>query len=314
VGQQANTVERKIARIASAAHGLVTHQQLLRAGITPAEIRSRRRSGLLITEYRGVCRVGHRAPTVEARYLAAVLACGDKALLSGAAAAHLLGLLKGPAPAPEVTAPSKRRVKGVRTRRSPRMDPAAGIRWRGVPVTSVAQTLVDLAAVLDENALARACHEAGVQHGTTPAKVAAILDRHPSVKGSGKLRRILLGDTRVTLSKVESRFLAWMRAADLPLPETNRVAGGRRVDCRWPAQRLTVELDSYRYHSSRHAWEQDRLREREAHARGDDFRRYTYGDVFESPELMLAELRTLLKPGNVPTGCRDTTSGRHGAR
>jgi hypothetical protein len=66
------------------------------------------------------------------------------------------------------------------------------------------------------------------------------------------------------------------------------------VDCRWPEHRLTVELDSYRYHNSRHAWEQDRLREREAHARGDRFRRYSYGDVFERPAPMLAELRVLL--------------------
>jgi hypothetical protein len=78
------------------------------------------------------------------------------------------------------------------------------------------------------------------------------------------------------------------------LPQTNRPAGSRRVDCRWPEQRLTVELDSYRYHQSRHAWEQDRHREREAHARGDDFRRYTYGDVFDDPRMMLAELRALL--------------------
>jgi very-short-patch-repair endonuclease len=294
-------VERKIARMAGSAHGLVTNRQLRGARVTAAEIRSRRGSGLLIDEHRGVYRVGHRARSVEARYLAAVLACGDKALLSGVAAAHLLGLLKGPAPVPEVTAPTKRRVKGVRTRRSPGMDPAAGIRWRGVPVTSVAQTLIDIAAVLDEDALARACHEAGVQHGTTPAQVAAILEHHPSVKGSAKLRRIMLGDTRVTLSKLESRFLGRMGAAKLPLPETNRPAGGRRIDCRWPEQRLTVELDGYRYHSSRHAWEQDRRRERQAYARGDDFRRYTYDDVFKDPELMLAELRKLLKPDTVPT-------------
>jgi hypothetical protein len=74
----------------------------------------------------------------------------------------------------------------------------------------------------------------------------------------------------------------------------NRKAGERRVDCRWPDHNLTVELDSYRYHSSRHAWELDRRREREAYARGDDFRRYTRNDVFEGPELILAELRGLL--------------------
>jgi hypothetical protein len=83
----------------------------------------------------------------------------------------------------------------------------------------------------------------------------------------------------------------------LPLPVTNRPAGGRRVDCRWPDRRLTVELDSYTYHRSRHAWEQDRRREREAYARGDEFRRYTYGGVFERPARMLAELRSLLATG-----------------
>ena len=104
------------------------------------------------------------------------------------------------------------------------------------------------------------------------------------------------GDTRVTLSKLESRFLERLKAAGLPLPQTNRPADGRRVDCRWPDLNLTVELDSYRYHPSRHAWEQDRRREREARARDDEFRRYTYGDVFERPELMMAELRALLEP------------------
>ena len=91
-------------------------------------------------------------------------------------------------------------------------------------------------------------------------------------------------------------------------PQTNRPAGGRRVDCRWPEHRLTVELDSYRYHHSRHAWEQDRRREREARARGDEFRRYTYGDVFEHPAAMLAELRKLLpvrtRPRTAPARAR----------
>ena len=100
----------------------------------------------------------------------------------------------------------------------------------------------------------------------------------------------------VTLSALEKRFLARLSEADLPQPQTNRMAGGRRVDCRWAEQRLTVELDSYRYHASRYAWEQDHRRAREARARGDEFRRYTYVDVFEEPRLMLTELRALLAP------------------
>jgi very-short-patch-repair endonuclease len=294
-------VEKKLARMATAAHGLLTHAQLLGADVTPAQIRSRLRKGLLTVEHRGVYRYGHRAPSDECRYLAAVLACGDGALLSGLAAAYLLGLVKGPAPTPEVTTRTNRRVKGVKTHRSRVIVPSDAVRCRGVPVTSPARTLVDIAGVLGESALARACHEAGVRYGTAPADVEARLSKAPKAKGAAKLRRVLRGDTPVTLSNLEARFLARLRAADLPLPETNRDAGGRWVDCRWPDQRLTVELDGYRYHSSRYAWEQDRRREREAYARGDDLRRYTYGDVFERPALMLAELRKLLRPGTNPT-------------
>jgi hypothetical protein len=285
-----------LARLASAAHGLVTHAQMVDAGITRGEIRWRLGTGALLREHPGVYRVGHRAPSVEARYLAAVLACGEGAVLSGRAAGYLYGLLKGSAPVPEVTAPTERRVMGVRTRRSRDLTPQQTTTWRGIPITTVARTLVDLAAVLDEAELARACHEAGVLHGTTPAQVDAVLSRRPHSRGAGTLRRIMSGNIRVTLSKLESRFLERLSAAGLPLPLTNRPAGGRRVDCRWPAMRLTVELDSYRYHHSRHAWEQDRRREREARARGDEFRRYTYCDVFESSQLMMRELRTLLVP------------------
>ena len=226
--------------------------------------------------------------------MAAVLACGKRALLSGRAAGFVWGLLKGLAPPPEVTTPTERRIHAVRTRRTRAIDRRDATTWLGIPVTTVARTLVDLAAVLPADELARACHEAGVRHGTTPAHVEPVLERRPNSPGARKLRQIMRGDIRVTLSRLEAKFLARLRDAGLPLPKTNRPAGGRRVDCRWPELRLTVEVDSYRYHHSRHAWEQDRRREREAHARGDDFRRYTHGDVFERPRLMLAELRALL--------------------
>lgn len=275
---------------------MVTRAELLGAGITAGEIKQRLASGALLREYRGVYRVGHRAPSTEARYMAAVKACGDAALLSGRAAAHLLGLVKGGSPPPEVTAPTEHRKEGIVTRRSRHLDPREATTWKGIPVTTVARTLVDLAAVLAVDDLARACHEAGVLYRTTPAAVEAVLARRPNRPGASQLRRILRGEVHVTLSKLETRFLAVLQEVNLPLPETNRPAGGRRVDCRWPARRLTVELDSYRYHHTRHAWEQDRRREREARARGDEFRRFTYGDVVEDTRLMLGELRPLLLP------------------
>ena len=142
-----------------------------------------------------------------------------------------------------------------------------------------------------------------MQYRTTPRQVEAVLQRLPNAPGAAKLRRIMRGDTKVVLSKLEKRFLKLLREAGLPLPQTNRPAGAKRVDCRWPDHKLTVELDSYRFHNSRHSWEQDRRREREARARGDEFRRYTWTDVFEEPGPMLADLRTLLsRPATIPLG------------
>jgi very-short-patch-repair endonuclease len=190
---------------------------------------------------------------------------------------------------PEVTAPTERRIPGIRTHRN--RTPVEATVWRGIPVTSPARTLVDLSSVLAVADLARACHEAGIRYGTAPGEVEAILGGRPGAKA---LRRVLRGDEHVLLSALERRFIALMRREGLPLPVANRPAGGRYVDFRWVEQRLTVEVDGYRYHSSRHAWELDRRREREAYARGDDFRRYTYGDVFEEPGPMLRELHRVL--------------------
>lgn len=232
------TVAQVLAKIAEEAHGVVTRGELLRAGVSRAVIKQRAKKGELLREHRGVYRVGHRAPCVEATYLAAVRACGDGALLSGMAAARHLGLLRGAVTPPEVVTPTERRVAGVRTRRSRCIDPRDATVWNRIPVTSVARTLVDLAGVLGVDDLARACHEAGVRHGTTPADVRAVIERRPMSAGAGRLRRILDGDVHVTLSKLEARFLARLRQVNLALPETNRPADGRRVDCRWPDQHL----------------------------------------------------------------------------
>jgi very-short-patch-repair endonuclease len=290
------TVEEVLARIARRQHGVVTRKQLLDAGVSSDEIRWRLRQGSLIRVHAGVYRVGHKAPNIEARYHAAVLACGEGAVLSGEAAAYLWGLVKGTAPPPEVTAPKRRRVKGVRTRHARRAETEATLR-HGIPITTVPRTLVDLSSLLQLDDLARACHEAGVLHRTTPRHVEAVLEHRPNTPGARRLRKVLRGEAHVTLSTLERRFLERLREARLPLPITNKPAGEKRVDCRWPQHKLTVELDSYRFHNSRHAWEQDRRREREAHARGDQFRRYTRDDVFEQPQPMLGELSALLRVG-----------------
>jgi very-short-patch-repair endonuclease len=289
------TVEEVVAMLAARSHGVVTRRELYLAGITTSQIKGRMQSGALIPVHRGVFRVGHCAPSLEARYMAAVKACGDRSLLAGRAAAHLFGLLKSPPSLPEVLTPTEHRIDGVIAHRSLGIKRTDATQWRGVPVTSVPRTLVDLAGGLSEPALARAVHEGEVRFRITPDQVEKILARRHNWPGARNLRRILWGEVPVSLSRLESAFIAAVRGAGLPIPKTNRPAGTRRVDCRWPEHRLTVELDSYRYHHSRHAWEQDRQREREARARGDDFRRYTWADVIENPPPMLADLRSLLR-------------------
>jgi hypothetical protein len=289
MGPQSRTVERIIAELAFAANGVVSREELLAAGIAPHVVRDRIRNGLLIREYPGVYRVGHRAPSPLATYSAAVKAGGEGAVLAGFAAAWLLGLIRGDAPPPEVITCTPRTLQGVLTRCCKRMSPRETSELHGIRVTTVPRTLVDLAPRLEADQLARVFHEAMVRYDTKPEQVEPLLRGRTS---AAKLRAVMYGETPVHLSKVEARLYEELRAAGLRLPETNKRVGNRYLDCRWPG--LTVEIDSYRYHGSRHAWERDRVRERVARARRDDFRTFTWGDVFERPGAMLAELREAL--------------------
>jgi hypothetical protein len=289
VGTQKRNVERVIGRLATSAKGIVTARELLDAGVSKRQIHHRLKTGALLREHPGVYRVGHRAPNFESSYMAAVKARGEGALLSGFAAAYLLGLIKGKPPPAEVTAPTDR----AGARYSPSICRNDAITWKGIPATSVPRTLIDLAPRMSADRLARVCHEASVLHKTTPAMVGRLLRQN--TPGGAKLRAVLLGDAKVLLSKLERRFVERLKEAGLPIPDTNKPAGGRRVDCRWPDHGLTVELLSFTFHNSRYAWEQDQRRQREAYACGDGFRTYTWHDVFDEPGPMMRELLELLR-------------------
>jgi predicted transcriptional regulator of viral defense system len=294
MGAQDRKVTRLVGRIASKAHGVVTMDELRDAGVSRREVARRLQSGLLLPEFRGVYRVGHRAPSPEARYMAAVKAAGEGGVLSGLAAAWAWALIRTGPPLPEVTCPTERRISGVRTRRSRRLDPRETTLWKRIPITTVPRTLVDLPSMLSFDDLTKAVHEADVRHGTRPGHIEAVLARYPNARGATTLRAIARGDLPTLLSKLERHFRALLRTNALELPHTNRKRGAHYVDCRWPRHRLTVELDSYRFHRTRRAWEQDRERERAARARGDEFRRYTWRDVVEEPAPTVAELHVLL--------------------
>jgi hypothetical protein len=291
VAVKTSPVEEVLARLAGETHGVVSRRDVLMHGVTRHEIEQRLQTGLLLPVYRGVYRVGHGSPSVEAKYMAAVLAGGHGALLCGLAAAHLLGIVRGKPPPPEIVTRWMRSVAGLETRRGNRDSTI----WKGIPVTSPAETLIDIAPDLSAEELARACHEAGVRHYTKPRQVKAALAQRPRTAGAGKLWAVMSGEVRVALSRLERGFHDLLESGDLPPPpETNRRAGTKRVDCRWPEHKLTVELDSFTYHNSTYAWEQDRQREREARDRGDEFRRYTWKDVFALRGRTLEDMQRLL--------------------
>jgi very-short-patch-repair endonuclease len=196
-----------------------------------------------------------------------------------------------------------------------RLDRRDVSEYRGVPVTTVPRTLVEMAGRFDLDSLAAVCHEAQIRFRVRAPQVEAALQRYPNAKGAANLMRIFRGEAHILLSPLERNFLALLRAAKFPLPQTNRRAGGRYVDCRWPEHRLTVELDSYTYHHTRHAWQQDHQREREARARGDEFRRYTRDDLKDDPRGVVSELRLLLNPATTASaGARAARRPPRGAR
>ena len=286
------TAEQILARIGTRSKGIATRQELMDAGLSRDEIRWRVRKGSLIREHPGVYRVGHRAPNVETSFLAAVKACGEGAILSGLAAVHLYRLLKGDPPLPEVTAPKDRDVDGVLTHWARRgIDPRDKTTYNDIPITTIPRTLVDVAGRLDDDQLARAVHEAFVRFRVKPDRVEAVLAQRPNAPGAARLRAMVSGDSAIVLSRLEKGFIQLLKREKFPLPQTNRKTGAHWVDCRWPALRLTVELDSYAFHNSRYSWEQGHERRRAAKKRGDAFRRYTWTDVFDDPAPMMEELR-----------------------
>jgi hypothetical protein len=286
---------RTVARLAARQNGVVTREQLLEAGVGRAAIQRWARNGLLIRVHRGVYRVGHAAPSVLATYTSAVLACGEGAALSGRAAAYLQRLTnRRTIPAPEVTTRLDRRPEGVLVCRCRHMDRRDLTRMHGIPVTTVPRTVVDLAGRVSAGDLGRAVHQAQVLHGVRPHHVEAVLARRPNAEGAGVLRGVLRGGA--LLSPLEAAFVELLTEERLPLPRTNRKTDGHYVDCRWPKERLTVELSSFRYHNTRQSWEDDRQRRREARERGDRFREYSWYDVVEASGPTRAELRRLLRP------------------
>src|SRR3954447_22476709 len=153
------TPDAVIARLALANHGVVDRAALSAAGLSRGEVDGRIRRGQLFVVHRGVYAVGHTALSREGRWMAAVLACGDGAVLSHRRAAVCGCCADREDLVPHVTAPHRLRPAGVVAHRG-RLAPADMTVRNGIPVTSPARTLVDLAQSLSDEDLERVVRQA----------------------------------------------------------------------------------------------------------------------------------------------------------
>lgn len=232
--------------------------------------------------------------------MAAVLACGEGAVLSHRSAGRLWGLLPPAAELIDVTCPSAQIArKGIVGHRSAIADDEWLVK-DGIPVTGPFRTIFDLAAVLRQRELERAWHEALVRGLTAQVSLPVLLERYPGRRGTRQLRELLGSPEPVgfTRNDFEEAFLALVDARGLPRPRTNAdlAVRGRffEVDALWERERVALELDSRGVHGTPKKFESDRQRDRILVAEGWRTMRVTWRQLQEEPEAVVADLRLAL--------------------
>ena len=235
--------------------------------------------------------------------MAAVLACGPGAVLAHRSAAVLWGLCPDQQSRIDVTAPNRRgrALEGIAAHRSGALLPQDHTLVRGIPCTSIPQTLLDMASAVSIRELANAVSEAEVLRLLDRAAVREVLERNRGRRGTGRLRSLLADldpQTRRTRSTMERRFLAICRRNMLPIPEVNtsvRVADTRvEPDFLWRDVRLIVETDGRQCHDTASAFERDRRRDQQLQMAGWRVVRCTWRQVVDEPVELSRTLRALL--------------------
>lgn len=255
-------VETRIAQIAAAQNGVVTRGQLLAAGLSASAIQRRTAAGRFSTLHRGVYGTTSFLPS-DARLTAAFLACGAGSVISHRSAAELWEILPSTTGEVDVALPgaTHRCLHGIRIHRV-RLGPAEATTRRGIPTTTPARTLVDIAARVDRETLERAVAAAERERLVTRSELTALVERHRGRPGITTVRGLVekITGPNLTRSEAERRFLSLIRRARLPAPHTNVRVEEFEIDFFWPDHDLAVEVDGYRYHGSRVRFEADRQR------------------------------------------------------
>ena len=295
------SAEEVIARLAGRQHGVVSREQLLVHGLNDRKIDWRLRRGSLVLVHAGIYAVGHAALSADGRRMAAVLSGGPGAVVSHVSAAGLWGLLNdGGATTIHLLSVSGSggRAGGpnVRLHRTRRFAAGDVADVRGIPVTTVARTLVDLSATVPHQRLARAIHEAEVLRLLdVEATLAAIV---PGRRGAKQLHALLSAPEDVGDGTFTQALATLCRRHRLPAPRFNAHVGlGDRlveVDAFFAPERVAVELDSERFHHTRRSFHADRRRDAEMAAAGYLTIRLTWARLKHDAPAVAAELRAIL--------------------
>lgn len=282
-----------VAGIARRQWGVVTRAQLERAGVSRSSVSDWVRNARLHRLYPGVYAVGHRALSIEGRLAAALFHAGPGAMLSHATAAWWWGLWEAAPSRIHVSAHGRRRsVAGLAVHGRRRLERV----WhRRLPVTTVAQTLLDVATDAAPLALRRALAEAEYRRLVKLDAVAAVGRR--GVPGSAALNTAVTShrpELALTRSRLEERFLALCEAEAIPIPQVNATVCGLEVDALWEEQRVVVELDGGAAHGTPAAVEQDRRRDLRLRGAGYLVLRYSRGQVTAQPKTVAVDLHSAL--------------------
>lgn len=295
--------DRTLGALAAGQHGVVARRQLLAAGIAPSMIKRRQSTGHLVPVHRGVYAVGHARLTRYGHWMAAVLAAGEGAVLSHRDAAALHGLCRpGDHRRVHVTTPARAAgTAKVQVHRTSVLDARRDVAVvEGIPATSVARTLVDLAGVVRRDRLAAALEEAERGRVLDVRAIEDALSRTRQRSGHGHaairvgLAQLAAAGTQLTRSALERAFLALLDAHGLPRPRANAWIGDMEVDASWPRQRVAVELDGWGAHATRAAFARDRERSNALQARGWVVLRFTHGQVTREPAGVARAVRDAL--------------------
>jgi predicted transcriptional regulator of viral defense system len=292
----------EIARLAERQHGVVSLPQLQFLGLSARAVRDRVAAGRLTRIHRGVYAVGHGRLTKRGHWMAAVLAYGPTARLSHRSAACLEGIRPDNRAKTDVTLPSRsaRPRPGIDVHTSTTLVPADVTAIDGIPCTSLPRTLLDLAEVVDERAIAKAVDQAEVLRKFDLRAVDEVLSRAAGRRGAAVLKRVLAEYEGPTLTdrELEERFFALCRSAALPKPAVNEwITLDRgiayKADFLWRAERLIVETDGWGSHGTRQAFENDRRRDRRLSVAGWTVVRFTWRDVEREPGEVVETLARL---------------------